>query len=258
MLPTPSELIHQTWQAFRQNPRRWLAVSLCLFLPRLALTLFGLGSVLATQIFPLLDLPTSFLVLVVWILGLLFFAWSALAMVAASARTPELSLSAVAGAGASVTSPPLGQLFRETKPLVFPTIVATFLASLLIALGGFFLIIPGVIFLVWYFFVPYAIVIDGARGSAALRQSKALVIGRWWAIAWRLLVSHAVFILGGVAIQVVLSVLFASLASSPLSMRFIDNHLAVLTVALTTPFTVFATARLYQAAKGTAPAGPAA
>lgn len=66
--------------------------------------------------------------------------------------------------------------------------VVTF-ASILVALGG------AIKFSLSYGFVPYATVLDGARGMASLRTSADLVRGRWWETFWRAFLPKALYTL---------------------------------------------------------------
>jgi hypothetical protein len=71
------------------------------------------------------------------------------------------------------------------------------LAGIGVALGLAALIVPGVFLLVRWFFVPQAVVVDGARGPAALSRSGDLVEGFWWrTLGLVLLVNIAVAIPG--------------------------------------------------------------
>jgi len=54
------------------------------------------------------------------------------------------------------------------------------LAAIGIAVGFVALIVPGVFLAVRWYFVPQAVVVDGARGRAALSRSGELVDGFWW------------------------------------------------------------------------------
>ena len=54
---------------------------------------------------------------------------------------------------------------------------------LLAALGillGLLLIVPGIYLFVRWYFVPQAVVLEGAHGAGALRASGRLVEGAWW------------------------------------------------------------------------------
>ena len=65
--------------------------------------------------------------------------------------------------------------FEAFTPLFFAVVIA--------ALGiaaGFLVVILGIYLAVRWFFVPQAVVIDGARGVDALRESSEIVRGFWW------------------------------------------------------------------------------
>lgn len=65
--------------------------------------------------------------------------------------------------------------------------VVLFLTGLITALGLLLFIIPGLIFLVWFSFAGIIAVVEG-KGLSALKESKALVVDRFWPVAWRLLI----------------------------------------------------------------------
>jgi hypothetical protein len=66
--------------------------------------------------------------------------------------------------------------FEAFTPLFF----AVLLAAVGIAIGLLALILPGVYLAVRWFFVPQTVVIEGARGPAALTRSSEVVRGFWW------------------------------------------------------------------------------
>ena len=61
-----------------------------------------------------------------------------------------------------------------------PLFAAVLLAAIGIAVGLLALIVPGVFLAVRWYFVPQAVVIEGARAAGALRRSGDLVQGVWW------------------------------------------------------------------------------
>lgn len=53
-------------------------------------------------------------------------------------------------------------------------------------LGGFvMLVIPGIIFSIWFAFVTYVFVIEGKKGMDALLRSRQYVQGHWWQVFGR-------------------------------------------------------------------------
>jgi hypothetical protein len=96
--------------------------------------------------------------------------------------------------------------FEAFTPLFF----AVLLAAVGIALGLLAFIVPGVYLGVRWFFVPQSVVIDGARGPAALTRSGELVQGFWWR-------TFALVILANLAVAIpafVLTVPFTAIAES--------------------------------------------
>ena len=75
------------------------------------------------------------------------------------------------------------------------------LSAGIIALGFCLLIVPGIIFCVWYFFAWWVHLDEERNGWAALSRSRELVRGRWWPIVGRLLLlGLAGFLIGLVPI----------------------------------------------------------
>jgi hypothetical protein len=67
-------------------------------------------------------------------------------------------------------------------------LLGTLLLYYLVSIGGFILlIIPGIIFSVWFAFTPAVVVLEGIGGRAALRRSRALARGHFFRIAGYLL-----------------------------------------------------------------------
>lgn len=79
-----------------------------------------------------------------------------------------------------------------------PLFGAVLLAGIGVALGLAALIVPGVFLLVRWFFVPQAVVVDGARGPAALTRSGDLVEGYWWRTLGLVLLVNIVVAIPGI------------------------------------------------------------
>ena len=76
--------------------------------------------------------------------------------------------------------PSAGQVFVAGFEAFTPLFGAVLLAAIGIALGFIALFVPGVYLLIRWYFVPQAVVIEGARGPAALSRSSEIVQGSWW------------------------------------------------------------------------------
>jgi hypothetical protein len=85
------------------------------------------------------------------------------------------ALRSVAGGGSPGAREAIVKGFEAFAPIFF----AVLLAAAGVALG-LLLIVPGIYLFVRWYFVPQAVVLEGARGTAALRASTRLVTGAWW------------------------------------------------------------------------------
>ncbi len=77
------------------------------------------------------------------------------------------------------------ETYRETKPLFWPYIGLSLLTGLLIFLWALLLIIPAIIFSVFYSLAVYVLFFEGKRGMSAISRSKALVKGYFWPVFGR-------------------------------------------------------------------------
>jgi hypothetical protein len=70
-------------------------------------------------------------------------------------------------------------LFRRLGPLI----VAVIVSAVIVAIGGVFFVIPGLILALLFAFVPQAVLIEGLRGRDAFRRSVDLVTSDWLRVA---------------------------------------------------------------------------
>jgi hypothetical protein len=85
------------------------------------------------------------------------------------------ALQSVAAGGTPRAREAIVKGFEQFSPIFF----AVLLAALGILLGAI-LIVPGIYLFVRWYFVPQAVVLEGAKGASALRASGRLVEGSWW------------------------------------------------------------------------------
>ncbi len=143
--------------------------------------------------------------------------------------------------------------WRDTIPFLWISILVG-----IITLGGLILvIIPGLIFSVWYFFSRYSFAIDGMRGYAALDNSKKLVQGRFWQIVWRLIVTNIFY---GLVLIVIVGIptliigyftKFAEFSSAFTSGPWWFDALQSLAVVITLPLNIAFWTILYKNLKET-------
>jgi hypothetical protein len=76
--------------------------------------------------------------------------------------------------------PRAGRVLTAGFEAFTPLFAAVALAAAGIAVGLLALVVPGIYLAVRWYFVPQAVVIEGARGPQALSRSSLLVTGFWW------------------------------------------------------------------------------
>ncbi len=93
--------------------------------------------------------------------------------------------------------------YAEAKRVFWPMIWVSLLSGVIMLLGFVLFIIPGIIFSVWFLFASYVLLYEGTRGTAALRESKAMVRGKWWAVFGRVIVLVFFSFVVGIAVSIV-------------------------------------------------------
>ncbi|HUL81988.1 MAG TPA: hypothetical protein VL131_07595 [Gammaproteobacteria bacterium] len=90
--------------------------------------------------------------------------------------------------------------------------VAGLLAGLVTGVGLILLIIPGLIFMIWFVFAPNAVIVERVGPIEALGYSRALVRGHWWRTAALLTI---VGIIVGVVYVILIVVVGVLVVSNP-------------------------------------------
>jgi hypothetical protein len=105
------------------------------------------------------------------------------------------ALQSVAAGGTPRAREAIVKGFEQFSPIFF----AVLLAALGILLGAI-LIVPGVYLFVRWYFVPQAVVLEGAHGGSALRASGRLVEGSWWRTLGLIVLVNVVAVLAAVVL----------------------------------------------------------
>lgn len=165
MVPV-SSLLSLTWSLYKKNASVFLGYSAWILVPYIF--------IIIVEMLPLNTLLSDLLTSVFLIAQIAIIFWVTIA------------ISIVTFSIIRKTKVKLSVLGRKAWTRVSPVILVA-LISLLITLGGFvLLIIPGLIFIIWYSFAQLEVILHKKRGWAALQESRRLVKGRFWPIAWRL------------------------------------------------------------------------
>jgi hypothetical protein len=80
------------------------------------------------------------------------------------------------------------QYMKNSIPLILPYIITSFMFLIALALSSVCLVIPGIIFLVYFNFTAYCVVIERNYYFNAFSASKKLVKNRWWKVFIRIII----------------------------------------------------------------------
>lgn len=115
----------------------------------------------------------------------------------------------------------LGRALRVAAPHVVPLFVVVALYLLAVGAGLLFFVVPGIWLAVWLYFGVQAVVLEDRFAFEALRRSAALVTGRWWSTAGRLLLGFVVTFAAGIS---------AGISTSTLGLPLVPHVAVSLTV----------------------------
>lgn len=77
--------------------------------------------------------------------------------------------------------------FDESKKYFWSYVWISILSTVIIGLWALLLIIPGIIFAIYYLIYNYTFFFEELKGMKALKRSKELVSGYWWAVCGRVM-----------------------------------------------------------------------
>ena len=101
-------------------------------------------------------------------------------------------------ASAAGTPPRAREALQSGLDAFAPIFLAVVLAGIGISIGLVLLVVPGVFLAVRWYFVPQAVMVDGARGTRALTRSGELVRGHWWRTFGLLVAANLAAVIPGV------------------------------------------------------------
>ena len=147
-----------------------------------------------------------------------------------------------------VTPGPVKAELQAAKSFIVPTILVGILTTLIILGGMVLLVIPGIIFAVWFAFSIQAVILDNAKGKTALAISKKLAKGRlievlWWIIAPSFVFGVTTFVLRWLIMFPLLNALLA-FAPPKYALLPIVAAISALTTWIDTALATFAMAAM--------------
>ncbi len=248
MLLPISEIIKKSWELYGKNFKKFIPYILVSLIPNLVLGIISLTSLrlddyAKTSAFVSVN---NLIVLAVTVAGLIFSLWLSIAL--------HKNIREIIYGRPSLQ---IKNALSMCSHLIFPVFYTMILSFLIIFGGMILLIIPGIIFSIWYAFVYYAVIFEEKAGITALRFSRNMVRNRWWAIFGRLFIVGLFFGLIIWAIAGLLSGGATILVNGQTDKKLIDGAISVLVSAITTPLTALAGIIIYLNAKENPIAQPA-
>jgi len=231
MLINVGDLLTESIDLYKEHWKSFLQYSFWAAIPMLALN-FLFAQIIAEGFTG----PTGFLYLVAYII--------------AAVLSTLINIAFLRTIAAVYTKKSVRNIKEEilgAKKLLLPAIGAYILTGLATIGGLFLLVIPGIIFMVWFIFAGHAVAIDGKKAMDAMKFSKKILNGNWWAVFGRFLV---IAIIVGLIVGIAQGLLAApfSAASSTVDLyatTLIGGALGILTA----PFATGAMTILYLDAK---------
>jgi uncharacterized membrane protein len=95
----------------------------------------------------------------------------------------------------------VGEAYRKAKPFVWSFLALILITAIFTLLWTLLFIIPGIIFAVSYVFAQFVFLFEGLRFTAALKRSRELVKGHWWAVFGRLVCMWLVYVVVGIVLS---------------------------------------------------------
>lgn len=237
MLISIEQIIQQTFVLYKENWRRIAPYLGILALPSLATFLVKFG-------FSFLEKNAA-----TTSLGILFMTIFSIISLGATMMFIRVVAKTIHN---EKPDPVKEELFAGLR-LIWPALLSSVLVGLAVLGGLILLIIPGIIFAIWFSFTAYSVALDEKKGAEALKESHNLVRGRWWAVFWRLVIPGLLFtfiawVLRGI-IELPIRWLYAATSSADYLLYFVAAIVSMLIALAILPLTTFAPALVYFSLK---------
>ncbi|MBI5071575.1 glycerophosphoryl diester phosphodiesterase membrane domain-containing protein [Candidatus Falkowbacteria bacterium] len=173
MLIKVGALMRESWAIYKNNFSLFLKITAWLLIPVVILSF--LPYLISNSV---IFLATNFfLSLLSWV----FSVFISIALV--------LTISALS----KKESVDLRSIYNLSYSKTFWGVIVSILVTLAVGFGTLLLIIPGIIFSVWFSFSLYVFVLENKKGTDALARSHQLVKGRFWPVLWRWIAPNFVY-----------------------------------------------------------------
>lgn len=156
-------LLKDSWRIYKENFKKLALISLLAFSPLFVVMVLGW----------LPNNALTSLLMLLFIVAAIYFGVIGSAMLVLAMKDRQADCKA---------------LMLKAKPLFWPFLWVSVLSGLLLILLYIAFIIPGIIFTIFWALASYTLIYENKTGMSALKRSKELTKGHWWAIFGRYLV----------------------------------------------------------------------
>ncbi len=196
-LPPASKIFSEAWQIYRARFKTLITISLIPMLAFLAAGILGGGGAALGLKFHINSFGLGIVGIIFALIALIFIIylgiWGTVAGIVAIKDHAERV--------------EWKEAYRRSRPLVNVFFTTGFLAGLAVLGGMILLIIPGIIFAIWFSQSNYVVVEEGLGNTAALKRSKYYVKGRMMEIIGKFvyigLITLGLYILVGIFTAIV-------------------------------------------------------
>lgn len=133
------------------------------------------------------------------------------------------------------------ELFERGQKIALGYIVVALLTALIVFGWTLLLVIPGIIFSIYYSYSQFAYVYEGKTGMQALRRSKQLVTNHWWSVLLRMLVVGGLFAVVSLVFDMVSQVM-----TEGTNLFILWNFLSVVVRFVLSPFITIYTFLIFE------------
>ncbi len=188
----PGQILSQSWKIYNDNFWKFIGISV---IPLAGWFFIGLmlgaglliSNTLSSFLSPIIAIILGIVIGIVLVVLVIYLAvWAQASLIVAIRDHAQLL--------------PFKEIFKRGRPYINPYFSASVTAGLYILFGTILLIIPGIIFWVWYSFAGISVILENSDSSQALKLSKSLSKGRWGSVFWRILCP--IFIVWGVLVLI--------------------------------------------------------
>lgn len=219
----PIELLRESWNIFKKNWKLLLGIFI---LPGLVTAVFDYRTATEEQAAAFMGaFPIWFILLLVAMVAFLMLMSVALYKAVAEPQTTTIE-------GA----------YRFAGKYFPQYLVLSFMVGTVVMLGLIALIIPGIIFAVWFAFAYLALIFEDKKGVDAMKASKEYVRGNWWKIFGRFVALGGVLLVVSIATGLIGYTLLTSLMGAQLA----TAAASFLTSAFVMPFATAYSYLMYQ------------